>query len=187
MKSIISHPILLLLLGFTLWFTSCQKEDLSESLEVAHLEEDLLQAMVKIDTVVPILKPDLVVSIRTNVTATTSQCGPNLPDVSCAGQHAFNATAIVTNIGPAALPAGNVKVKWTVDNSTSFIQTTNHNGIPVGRSIRVVRPFYLGACVIPISGYTIVTIDAEVDPGNEIDEKKENNNTADPYVACNGI
>ena len=186
MKSFISYPILFLL-GLTLWFSSCQKEALLENIEMITPEEDKLQALIKEDTIVPLFQPDLIVSIKTNVTAMTSQCGPNLPDVSCYGQHSFNATAIVTNIGTADLPAGIVKVKWLLNNGSPFTQFYTHNGIPIGKSGRITRPYYLGPC--DCSGpatYSIVTIDAEVDPNNEIAEKKENNNTATTYEACDG-
>ncbi len=187
MKSIISYPILFLL-GFTIWFASCQKEEITESLEVAQLEEDLLQTRVKIDTVVPIFKPDLVVAIKTNVTAMTNSCGPTLPDVSCYGQHSFTATAIVSNIGLGNLPPGTVKVKWTLNNGSPLTQFLPHNGIPAGTSVRVSRPYYLGPCDCgpPPATYFLATIDAEVDPNDEIDEKKENNNNATPYVAFDG-
>ncbi len=133
-------------------------------------------------------KPDLVSKIVTNVTATTSNCGPTLPDVSCYGQHSFTATAIITNIGLVAVPAGTLEIQWKIDGGSPQIQILNHSGIASGRSVRITRPYYLGPCDCgspPPMIFQPIVFSVRADPNDQIDEQQENNNVF-RYRACNG-
>ncbi len=180
----------LFFLGLLLILVSCQTDDLQEMNTPLQLEEQLpTSALLEQDSTLPIPLPDLVTSIVTNVTAMTANCGHIIPDVSCYGQHTFRAAAIVKNIGVADLPAGNLSVGWTINNGVPRIQTVAHNGIPSGRSIRVKRIFDLGPCDCgdpPAMSFQAIFFGAKADPNNQILERRENNNEANPFLACNG-
>ncbi|MEL6638430.1 MAG: CARDB domain-containing protein [Bacteroidota bacterium] len=183
MKNRILFASLFLLGG--LLITACEKEVLHPE---ARMEaSSTIQARSAIDTIIQ-LGPDLISRIVTDVTATTTNCGPSLPDVSCYGQHNFTATAIVTNIGEINVPAGTLEIQWRIDGGSPQLQILNHNGIPAGQSVRITRPFFLGPCdcgAPPPMLFQNIIFTVLADPNDQIAEKKENNNLF-RYRACNG-
>lgn len=180
----------LLFTALILLFISCSKDDLSEwNTPAPNTEQAPTSALLQSHDAHPQPLPDLVTSIITNVTAMTNNCGHTIPDVSCYGQHTFRAAAIVENVGVADLPPGNISVEWTINNGDPRIQTVAHNGIPSGRSIRVKRIFDLGDCDCghpPAMSFQAIFFGAKVDPNDRIPERREDNNEANPFLACNG-
>ena len=183
---IITSSIILVFLAALI--TSCQKQELPEPDMAITESMEPIAAMLHQDTTLPLPKPDLVITkYSSNVTATTTNCGPTLPDVSCYGQHSFTAAVTIKNIGMSFLPAGNIQIKWSIVGGSSQIQTVPNPVIPIGGTMRVSRPYYLGPCdCAPPPVFTITTFRAEVDPNDLIMEKNENNNISPRYVTCNG-
>lgn len=142
--------------------------------------------------ITPVPAVDLIISSYTtnipDATSTTACGGVSLPDVSCGGQRGFTAFATVTNLGPGNLPAGNLSVEWTdFTTGSSQVQTIPHGGIPSGGTLVFQRPYFLGPCDCPAPSTNFVHVFfAVVDPGNNIPETNENNNTSPRFVACDG-
>lgn len=172
-----------------LFLVSCNKEEyeIAPQEQAQQLEEDQVQLRAG-------GQPDLIISAYgSNIPTTTTLCGPTLPNVSCAGGTRFwTAIVAVQNIGTADLPAGGtLTVRWVDLNGTppsnTQDQTISNPGIPVGTSIRVQRPYFMGPCdcVPPFTAFTHSFI-AGVDPMNTIPELSEANNRSPQFDVCDG-
>ena len=181
MKSKLFFASLLCLLAVA--FVSCNKEEMDVEPQLE--QSDDLQAKAA-------LLPDLVIpSFGSDISSTTTLCGPVLPNISCmGGDRQFFAIIIIANNGPGDLPPGSFKVLWyDVTNSHRFFpdQLVNHNGIRAGQSIRVQRPIWVGPCdcVPPFTPFTH-TYQAFVDIDNQVAENNETNNRSPLFDACDG-
>jgi len=138
--------------------------------------------------------PDLTIPVyTTNLPAplTTTLCGPELPNISCAGgNRGFMATIPIVNQGPGDLAAGgSITVRWfDLNNPLQFQdQIIPNPGIPAGTSIRVTRGYSFGPCdcAPPFTSFTHTFL-AFVDPTNAIQEVSEGNNRSPQYATCDG-
>jgi len=166
----------------SLVLVSCNKGDYELT------SEDLIETKV---APVPAALPDLTLpKYATNISTTTTLCGPVLPNVSCAGgQRSFTATVAIANRGPGDLPAGGtITVRWMDLNSGQFQdQLIPNPGIRAGKSIRASRPYWMGPCdcVPPFTAFTHSFM-ATVDPLNVIPETAQDNNQSPQYDTCDG-
>ena len=174
-------------LAFTLALVSCNKENLElEPVETAQTESDEIQMRGG----GPL--PDLVIpAFGSNISSTTTICGPTLPNISCmGGDRQFTATIVVSNIGAGDVAPGSFRVRW-VDVTNGQVlnpdQLVNHNGIPAGTSIRVNRPIFVGPCDCPPPFMSFThTYQAFVDINNDVVEAVEGNNRSPLFDTCDG-
>ncbi len=186
MKSKLIFASFLFLLAIA--FVSCNKEELDVELAPQdHTAEEAPQLRAA-----ALALPDLVIPrIGSDISTTTTICGPVLPNISCmGGDRFFKISVLVKNIGPRDLPPGSFEVLW-YDVTGGFPlnpnQLVNHNGIASGQTIRVTRPIYVGPCdcAPPFTSFTH-TYQAQVDPTNQIPEVSDGNNRSPQYDTCDG-
>ena len=180
MKRLLYFACSVCLLG--LLFISCNKEDLALEPQPP---EDELEARQSAG-----LLPDLVIqAYGSDISSTTTSCGPTLPNVSCAGgDRQWTAIVSVANIGPGDLFPGTFIIRW-VDLTTGSVQdqTVNHNGIRSGSSLRVSRPYFMGPCDCPPPiNFFIHSFIAGVDINNQVPETNEGNNRSPQFDTCDG-
>ena len=181
-------PIALMI---TVW--SCSKEEaIGEDQITLGVDGDEADpaGMIVATPITPVPAVDLEIFIFTsNIADFSTNCGPNLPDASCAtGPHGFQATIAVRNNGPGTLPAGRLEIEWSdvTLGGAPQLQIVTRPTLAPGEFFRINRSFFLGPCDCPppVTFFTR-TFQAVVDPNNKIPETNENNNTA-TYTVCDG-
>ena len=214
MKKLFSILTLCTMMVFII--TSCQKETDKTSvsfvpaeapltgMEIRNLDTDELFVQVDEEEVVaampidPIaLGPDLLVTFVTSNLPLTGLCGiqvgaPQIPNITCNGQvggtKAFQLTAVVTNVGNAAVPAGNLQLQWMLVGSGQNTLTQAHNGISPGGTVTFVANYGLPCATSgPPIGTQIINWIATADPANFIAETNETNNATRQWPMCDDI
>jgi len=198
--------------------TSCQKETDKTSVEFVQAEAPLTGMEVRnLDTdelFVPVeeedqvaampmpidpiaIGPDLLVTFVTSNLSLTGLCGvqvgaPLIPNITCNGQvggtKAFQLTAVVTNVGNAAVPVGNLQLQWMLVGVGQNTLTQAHNGIPPGGTVTFVANYGLPCATFgPPIGTQIINWIATADPSDFVAETNENNNATRQWPMCDDI
>jgi len=168
---------------------SCSKEEIPERIDI---QESTEQDLPQFNEQPPFV--DLTISrYFTDIGVESYLCTDTLlPTTHCDyGVRNFKASVSIVNIGNIPLAPGIVEVLWYDWTwALAAIQPYQHNGIAVGDSIIVSRPYYVGPCdCVDIPGDAncfIHRYQAYVDPNLVIPELNENNNISEVYDTCDG-